>query len=268
MLDKPVVMGILNATPDSFYRDSRVDAGRLLETAGKMLADGAVFIDVGGYSTRPGAAEVSENEEADRVLPLIGLLSKNFPDALVSVDTFRASVARQAVDAGAHLVNDVSSGDDDAEMMRTVAGLKVPYIMMHKKGTPRTMGSLAQYEDVTLEVLEYFNRKIAQAREAGITDLVLDPGFGFAKTMQHNYELLRRLADLRVAGLPLLVGVSRKKMIRDITGTDAGTALNGTTVVHTLALLNGAHILRVHDVKEAVESINIVQATYGNLQDL
>lgn len=268
LLDKPAVMGILNATPDSFFENSRAAGDALVKKAGRMLAEGATFIDIGGYSSRPNAPEVSEAEEIDRVIPAIELLHQQFPEMLISVDTFRAKVAELAVHAGASLVNDISSGDDDPGMMATVARLQVPYIMMHKKGTPQTMNKLAVYENVTLEVLEYFNHKIAEAKRAGIVDLILDPGFGFAKNLQHNYELLNNMSDLRMAGLPLLVGVSRKKMILNLSGTDAAGALNGTTVVNTLALLNGANILRVHDVKEAIECINIVSATHGNFQDL
>ncbi|MES2690922.1 MAG: dihydropteroate synthase [Bacteroidota bacterium] len=268
LLDKPVVMGILNATPDSFFENSRAVGEQLIEKASRMMADGAAFIDIGGYSSRPGAPDVTVQEEVDRVIPAIESLHKEFPGLLISVDTFRAKVAELAVNAGASLINDISSGDDDAEMIPAAARLQVPYIMMHKKGTPRTMNQLAGYENVTLEVLEYFNHKIAEARRAGIVDIILDPGFGFAKNLQHNYELLNNMSDLRVAGLPLLVGVSRKKMIQNLTHTDAAGALNGTTVVNTLALLQGANILRVHDVKEAVECINIVSATHGNFQDL
>lgn len=268
LLDKPAVMGILNITPDSFYEQSRTGSDELAERAGRMLDEGATFIDIGGYSTRPGAANVSVQEETDRVIPAIEQVCRHFPDALISVDTFRAGVAEWAVKAGAAIINDVSSGDDDPDMLTTVARLKVPYIMMHKKGTPQTMNQLAHYDNLILEILEYFNRKISEARQLGITDLVLDPGFGFAKKLEHNYELLRKLGDLRVAGLPILAGVSRKKMIQAVAQTDSAGALNGTTVAHTIALLNGASILRAHDVKQAIECINIVNTTYGNLQDL
>lgn len=268
LLDKPAVMGIMNTTPDSFFANSRTGDEQLVEKVQSMLDEGATFIDIGGYSTRPGAAEVSLQEEIDRVVPAIEKVYKGLPGVLISVDTFRAEVARLAVKAGASLVNDISSGEDDPDMLSTVAALRVPYIMMHKRGTPQTMNKLAVYENVTLEVLDYFNHKIAEVRKAGIVDMVLDPGFGFAKNLEHNYELLNNLSDLRVAGLPILVGVSRKKMIQRITGSDAEGALNGTTVVNTLALLQGANILRVHDVKQAVECINIVTAAHGNFQDL
>lgn len=264
-LDKPVVMGILNATPDSFFDKSRTSNNEWADKAGQMLNDGATFIDIGGYSTRPGAADVSVQEETDRVVNAIEAVYKAFPKVIISVDTFRAAVAKAAIEAGASIVNDISSGDDDELMLATVAQYNVPYIMMHKRGTPKTMQTMAHYNDVTLEVLSYFNDKIKAAKHAGITDLILDPGFGFAKNLQHNYELLNRLSDLSVAELPILVGLSRKKMIQSITQTDAANALNGTTVANTIALLNGADILRVHDVKQAVECINIVEAAHGTI---
>ena len=266
VLSQPAVMGILNVTPDSFFEGSRMGAlDDLLKKAENMLAQGATFIDIGGYSTRPGAAEVAIDDEISRVVPAVEHLHKNLPEAVLSIDTFRAKVAKYAIEAGAHIINDISSGEDDADMLSTVAALgAVPYIMMHKRGTPQTMQQFTQYTDVTLEVLEYFNQKIAAAKQAGIVDLIIDPGFGFAKTQEQNYKLLKQLHHFHITGLPILVGVSRKKMIQNITHTDAAGALNGTSVVNTIALLNGAQILRVHDVKEAVECINIVKATYGN----
>ena len=267
VLSQPAVMGILNITPDSFFEGSRMQAlDELLNKAEGMIAHGATFIDIGGYSTRPGAAEVSIDEEINRVVPAVEHLHKYLPDAILSIDTFRAKVAKYAIDAGAHIINDISSGEDDADMLTTVAQLGfVPYIMMHKRGTPKTMHQHTQYDDVTLDVLEYFNQKVAAAKQAGIVDLVIDPGFGFAKTLEQNYELLKDLHHLNITELPILVGISRKKMIQNVTNTDAAGALNGTSVVHTIALLNGAKILRVHDVKEAMECINIVKATYGNI---
>lgn len=267
VLSQPAVMGILNVTPDSFFEGSRMRAlDDLLKKAENMLAQGATFIDIGGYSTRPGAAEVAIDDEISRVVPAVEYLHKNLPEAVLSIDTFRAKVAKYAIEAGAHIINDISSGEDDADMLSTVAALgAVPYIMMHKRGTPQTMQQFTQYTDVALEVLEYFNQKIAAAKQAGIVDLIVDPGFGFAKTQEQNYKLLKQLHHFHVTGLPVLVGVSRKKMIQNITHTDAAGALNGTSVVNTIALLNGAQILRVHDVKEAVECINIVKATYGNI---
>jgi dihydropteroate synthase len=266
VLSQPAVMGILNVTPDSFFEGSRMGAlDDLLKKAENMLAQGATFIDIGGYSTRPCAAEVAIDDEISRVVPAVEHLHKNLPEAVLSIDTFRAKVAKYAIEAGAHIINDISSGEDDADMLSTVAALgAVPYIMMHKRGTPQTMQQFTQYTDVTLDVLEYFNQKIAAAKQAGIVDLIVDPGFGFAKTQEQNYKLLKQLHHFHITGLPILVGVSRKKMIQNITHTDAIGALNGTSVVNTIALLNGAQILRVHDVKEAVECINIVKATYGN----
>jgi dihydropteroate synthase len=263
-LEKPVVMGILNLTPDSFYDGGKhfIAAEALLQVE-KMLAEGATFIDMGAYSSRPGAADISIDEELSRLIPVVEAISKEFPKALLSVDTFRSKVAREAIEAGAHIVNDIASGDDDVAMMQTVADLNVPYIMMHKKGTPQTMQQNPVYENVVLEVLNYFTAKIAAAKKMGIQDMVLDPGFGFGKNLQHNYTLLHKLNDLQLFGLPLLVGVSRKGMLQKITGTDAAHALNATTAANTIALMNGASILRVHDVKEAMECINIVTATYG-----
>lgn len=263
-LHKPVVMGIVNTTPDSFFESSRANNTKvLLQQVEQMLNEGATFIDMGGYSTRPGAQDISIDEEVMRVVPAISEVIKRFPEVLISVDTFRAKVATEAVNAGAVLVNDISSGDDDPNMLDAVAHLHVPYAMMHKRGTPQTMQQFAHYENVTADVLSYFTQKIAVAKQTGITDLIIDPGFGFAKTLEHNYQLLRELEAFKVLGLPILVGVSRKKMIQAITHTDATGALNGTSVVNTIALLKGAHILRVHDVKEAVECINIVNTTHG-----
>lgn len=265
-LSTPAVMGIINITPDSFFAGSRNQADEhLLLQAGQMLNNGATFLDLGGYSTRPGAEEVSIQEEIDRVVPAIALITKHLPQALVSVDTFRAPVAEAAVSAGAVIVNDISSGEDDENMLPLVGRLNTPYIMMHKRGTPKTMQQFAQYEDVTNDLLDYFAQRIQPAQQQGIKDIILDPGFGFAKTLQHNYALLQHLKSFEITGLPVLAGVSRKKMIQQITGTDAAGALNGTSVVHTIALLNGARILRAHDVKEAMECINIVKATYGDI---
>jgi dihydropteroate synthase len=264
VMNKPVVMGILNLTPDSFYDGGKhqTETSALQQTA-QMLEDGATIIDIGAYSSRPGASLVSETEELNRLINIVHQVSTRFPEAWISVDTFRSKVAKLAVEAGAHMVNDISSGDDDAAMMETIAKLKVPYAMMHKQGSPQTMQLHPQYENVTLEILHYFTTKIRQARAAGIVDLCIDPGFGFGKTLSHNYTLLRNLGDFGIFELPIIAGISRKKMIQQVTGTQSATALNGTTAAHTIALLNGARILRVHDVKEAVECINIVNATYG-----
>ena len=259
----PVAMGILNITPDSFFEGSRKQTGNeLINTANNLLNQGAAILDIGGYSSRPGADFVSEEEELNRVIPAIEQIIQHFPDVIISIDTFRSSVAKAAVEAGACIVNDISSGEDDPNMMATVGKLGVPYIMMHKRGNPQTMQQFAQYENVTQELLTYFIEKIQAAKQQGIRDIIIDPGFGFAKTLEHNYTLLRTLKEFHILGYPLLVGVSRKKMIQLVTHTQANEALNGTTAANTIALMNGADILRVHDVKEAVECINIVKATY------
>lgn len=263
-LQKPVVMGILNVTPDSFYDGAKHNiVSEALQQTEKMLTEGAFFIDIGAYSSRPGAIDIPEAEELARLLPVIEAVAQKFPEALISVDTFRSNIARQSIEAGAHLINDIASGDDDANMIATVAALNVPYIMMHKKGTPQNMQRNPVYDDVVLEVIQYFASKIKTAKQAGIKDIIIDPGFGFGKNLQHNYTLLNRLADLQLFELPILVGVSRKGMLQKITGTDVAHALNATTAANTIALMKGAKILRVHDVKEAVECINIVNATYG-----
>jgi dihydropteroate synthase len=258
IIDHPMVMGIINATPDSFYVGSRKSEDNVLRTAEKMLTDGAEILDIGAYSTRPGAQEVSVEEELKRAIPIIKIIHQHFPDTIISIDTFRAEIARAAVEVGASIINDVSAGEDDANMFDTVAKLGVPYIMMHKRGTPQTMTKLTQYEDIVLDVFNYFTNRISAAKLAGIKDLIVDPGFGFAKTMEQNYQLLKSLDRFAILELPILVGVSRKRMIQQIIDTSAADALNGTTVLHTLALLKGADILRVHDVKEAVESVKLV----------
>lgn len=263
-LEKPAVMGILNITTDSFYDGSRIkNIDEALKQADKMLKDGATFIDIGAYSSRPGAVDVSIENELENAIPIIVAISKNFPETIISIDTFRSKVAFEAVQAGATIVNDISSGDDDNEMLATVAKLKVPYIMMHKKGSPQNMQHHPQYENVLLEVMNYFTEKVAAAKAVGIVDLIIDPGFGFGKNIEHNYQLLNALNDFQIFGLPILAGISRKKMIQTIVQSDVQHALNGTTAANTIALLNGANILRVHDVKEATECINIVNATHG-----
>ena len=267
-LTQPVVMGILNATPDSFFADSRVSVEKaatttVLDVAQQMLADGATFLDIGGYSTRPGAAAISPSEEADRVLPIIEAITASFPDALLSIDTFRASVARQAVASGAALINDVSGGTLDEAMFKTVAGLSqahsVVYVLMHLRGTPQTMQSLATYTDVMTEVIDELAVRLAELRALGAKDIILDPGFGFAKTPAQNFELLSRLDAFRLFDEPLLVGLSRKTTIWKTLRINASQALNGTTVLNTAALLKGASILRVHDVREAVEAIKLTR---------
>jgi len=260
-LAKPRVMGILNITPDSFYDGGRLaSTDAMLEKAGQMLNEGADFLDIGGYSTRPGAADISVGEECDRVLPVLEAIHAAFPEAILSIDTFRAEVARHAVDAGAAIVNDVSAGQLDPNMLETVAALQVPYIMMHMRGTPQTMSTLTDYEDIVRDILYYFSERIAAARAFGINDIILDPGFGFAKTIDQNFELLRRLEELQVAGLPILCGLSRKSTIYKTLGISADEALNGTTILNTIALQKGASILRVHDVKEAREAVRLVGA--------
>ena len=262
-LTQPAVMGILNITPDSFFSGSRVSLAQAVDTVQQMLDDGASFIDIGGYSTRPGAATVSPTEEADRVLPIIETLSSTFPDALISIDTFRASVARQAVTSGAAIINDVSGGTLDSAMFTTVAELSqskaVPYILMHLRGTPQTMQSLATYQNVVTEVIDELAVRLAELRSLGAKDIILDPGFGFAKTPVQNFELLHHLTAFRVFEEPVLVGLSRKTTIWKTLNIKPEEALNGTTVLNTVALLNGASILRVHDVREAVEAIKLTQ---------
>ena len=259
-LSTPKVMGILNITPDSFYDGGIYKNDRdILHKAEKMLSAGATFIDVGGYSSRPKATHISEEEELKRILPVIDLVLKEFPDALISADTFRSRVAKQSVEAGASIINDISAGKIDQDMLQTAAELKVPYIMMHMKGTPQTMGKQANYKNLLKEVLFYFSERIAEARRLGIIDLIIDPGFGFSKTVQQNYELLNNLDHFNILELPILVGVSRKSMIHKPLNISADEALNGTSVLNTIALQKGASILRVHDVKEAMECIILTQ---------
>jgi dihydropteroate synthase len=259
-LTVPAVMGILNITPDSFFSGSRTSVEQSVETARAMLADGATFLDIGGYSTRPGAAEVSPAEEADRVLPVIEAILADAPTALLSVDTFRASVARHAVEAGASLVNDVSGGLLDPDMFTTVARLPaVPYVLMHMRGTPQTMQSLATYENIVTEVLDELAEQLAVLRALGVHDVIIDPGFGFAKTPAQNFFLLSKLSAFGQFDEPILVGLSRKTTIWKTLGITADEALNGTTVLNTAALLQGASILRVHDVREAVEAVKLTQ---------
>lgn len=262
VMDQPVVMGIINITPDSFYAGSRAnEATSLVEKAGLMLQEGAAILDLGAQSTRPQSQLLSVNEELERLLPAIDTISKHYPDAILSVDTFYSEVAMAAVEAGARIVNDVSGGALDAEMIPVVGKLGVPYICMHMKGTPQTMQSLAQYDNLILEVLDYFIQRLARCEDAGIDDVVIDPGFGFAKTIAQNFELLRNLEVLHILNRPLLAGLSRKSTVYKTLGITASEALNGTTVLNTMALQKGASILRVHDVKEAVEAIQLVTAS-------
>tara|TARA_A100001011_G_scaffold4260_1_gene4880 strand:+ start:374 stop:1225 length:852 start_codon:yes stop_codon:yes gene_type:complete len=257
----PKIMGILNVTPNSFYdggKHNRIDTA-LLQTE-KMISEGATFIDVGGASSKPGVEEVSPDEELKRVLPVIEKISKNFPHIYISIDTYRSNVARQSVDAGAQLVNDISAGNADDNMLKTVGKLGVPYIAMHMQGTPKTMQNKPTYDDVLIAIRSFFSEKIAAAHAAGINDIIVDPGFGFGKTPQHNFALLNHLNTLQIDGVPLLVGVSRKSMIHKTLNIDIQEALNGTTVLHTVALRQGAHLLRVHDVKEAKQAVDLIKA--------
>lgn len=256
VLRQPIVMGIVNATPDSFYAGSRLETVEgVVEKATEMVRQGATIIDIGGMSTRPGSKAVSVTEEADRVLPTIEAVRKALPEIWLSVDTYRSAIARMAVAAGADIINDITAGDEDADMVETVASLKVIYVAMHKKGNPETMQNNPEYHDITSEVLDYFLEKMARFRSAGIHDVVVDPGFGFGKTTEHNYELLQSLSAFSILNAPVLVGVSRKSMVWKVLGCTPEEALNGTTVLHSAALSKGAAILRVHDVKQAVEAI-------------
>lgn len=262
-LAAPVVMGIINATPDSFYKgDLPAGMDGILQLAAKMIAEGADMLDIGGQSTKPGSVPVSVSEETDRLVPVIEMISKHFPEIIISVDTFESSVAKAAVDAGASVINDISAGEADKEMIPLAAALRVPYIAMHMKGTPATMQQHAFYEDVTKEVLDYFIAKTDECKKAGIKDLIIDPGFGFAKTPLHNLELLKNMNVLSILERPILAGLSRKSTVYKTLGITPAEALNGTTVLNTLALQNGASILRVHDVKEAKETVKLMQA-YG-----
>lgn len=258
VMDDPIIMGIINMTPDSFYSGSRSNAlDDLLFRAEKMLREGAGILDVGGQSTRPNSTQISADEEMQRVIPAIEAICKNFPQQIVSIDTFYAKVAREAVNAGAGMVNDVSAGSLDKELISTVAELQVPYVLMHMPGTPQTMQNLPSYKNVTLEVFDFLIYKLAELIKAGIHDLIVDPGFGFGKTAAHNFQLLKELSCFSQLKKPLMVGLSRKATIYKTLGITPEEALNGTTVMHTIALLNGANILRVHDVKEAVETIKL-----------
>jgi dihydropteroate synthase len=262
--DKPLVMGIINATPDSFYGGSRfTGADAILKQAEQMLNDGAAILDVGGQSTRPGSKQLSAEEELQRILEPVQSLHAHFPEAVISVDTFYSIVARNAVEAGASIVNDVSAGNIDKEMIPTVAALGVPYVLMHMKGTPQTMQQDPDYENVTREILDFFAAKLVELQNSGITDVIIDPGFGFGKTIAHNFELLRSLSVFSIVQRPLMLGVSRKSTIFKTLGVAIEDALNGTTVLNTIALLHGAAILRVHDVKEATEAVKLVEAYKG-----
>lgn len=259
-LSIPKVMGIINITPDSFYKGSRYNSdSEILKAAFKMIDDGADIIDVGGYSSRPGAEDITKEEESRRILGAIKLISGELPSAIISVDTFRADLAQKAVlECGAHIINDISGGEADLEMFPVIEKLNVPYIMMHMSGNPRTMQNCPVYDDVVADILRWFGERIFRLRSSGVKDIILDPGFGFGKTTEHNFDMLRRLNDFSVAGLPLMVGISRKSMIWKTLSITADDALNGTSVLNTVSLLNGADILRVHDVKEAVQAVKMI----------
>ncbi|KAA1243568.1 dihydropteroate synthase [Aquimarina sp. RZ0] len=258
-LSTPKVMGILNLTPDSFY-----DGGAykneydILKQVEKMLQEGATFIDLGAYSSRPSSDHITMQEEEKRVLPVVELLQNKFPDCILSIDTFRSKIAKSCIDIGAAIINDISAGNLDTDMIPMIGELKVPYIMMHMVGTPQTMKSLHQYDLLVKDIQLYFSKKIADARKNGIYDLIIDPGFGFSKNVQQNYELLKELEMLKLHDLPILTGISRKSMIYKILDINPAESLNGTTVLNTIALLNGSSILRVHDVKEAMECISLM----------
>ncbi|HEY8399190.1 MAG TPA: dihydropteroate synthase [Flavihumibacter sp.] len=260
VLDQPLVMGILNITPDSFFAGSRTNALEdAVSRAAEMISAGAALLDIGAQSTRPGSDYLSAGEEWARLAPVLPELVQRFPDCIFSVDTFHAAVAEKAAAAGVHIINDISGGHMDPGMLKVVGSTGLPFICMHMKGTPQTMQSLAQYDDLLLEMTDYFLERKQACRDAGIRDLVLDPGFGFAKTIEQNFELLGKMDDLHALGCPLLIGLSRKSMITKTLGIPASEALNGTTVLNTLALSKGAHILRVHDVRPAVEAIRLLQ---------
>ena len=259
-LTTPKIMGILNLTPDSFYDGgfhNNLDAA--LTQTERMLHEGATFIDVGGASSKPGVSEITLDEELSRVLPVIEKIHLTFPEAIVSIDTYRSEVAKQAVQAGATMVNDISGGTLDSKMLKTVGALGVPYVAMHMQGTPQNMQKNPTYEDVLVTLRHFFSTKIAAAHKAGIHDIILDPGFGFGKTLEHNYAILNHLKSLQIEGTPILIGVSRKSMIYKLLHIDVADALNGTTVLNTVALQRGAQILRVHDVKEAQQAVQLLE---------
>ncbi len=260
-LAEPVVMGIINATPDSFYEGHlKYGMEEILSMATKMIRDGAAILDIGGQSTRPGSQPITIEEELNRVIPVIESVHSKYPGTVISIDTYNSQVAIAAVDAGASIVNDISGGNLDKAMIPTVAALKVPYVCMHMQGTPANMQKEPRYADIAKEVLDYFINKIEECNKAGIKDVIIDPGFGFGKTIEHNFQLLKRLSILSITNRAILVGLSRKRTIYKTLGITVSEALNGTTVLNTMALLNGASILRVHDVKEAKETITLYNA--------
>jgi len=258
-VSKPVVMGILNITPDSFYDGGKYlkEKDWLIKTE-QMLREGAAIIDIGAISTRPGATAVSQKDEAKRLFPVLKSVRKKFPDAIISVDTSRASITKSAVELGADIINDISAGCFDDKMFHTITAINKPYIIMHIQGSPANMQKNPVYEDVLRDIIKFFSEKINKLKNLGINDIIIDPGFGFGKTVEHNYRLISRLEMFRIFGLPMLVGVSRKSMINKVLKINPADALNGTTVLNTIAILKGANILRVHDVKEAVQTIKII----------
>jgi len=263
VIEKPLVMGIINATPDSFFGGSRFNGvDEIVTTAENMLNDGADIIDIGGQSTRPGSELISVDEEIERIVPAIKAIANKLPNAFISIDTFYSTVAMAAVDAGATIVNDISAGSMDNKMIKTVAELKVPYVLMHMKGTPQTMQQNTTYENVTREVLDFFILKTNELKNAGIVDIIIDPGFGFAKKINQNFQLLKNLSVFKMLDKPIMLGISRKSTIYKTLEINADDALNGTTVLNTIGLMNGASILRVHDVKEAKEAVKLFSATY------
>ncbi len=263
-IDRPLIMGIINVNQDSFYKGSRVNSEQeIIEKATQMIHEGADILDIGGQSTRPGSKRISIDEELSHILPAIQLINQRFENIILSIDTFNAEVAKEAINAGAAIVNDISGGDMDDIMIEAVATLGVPYICMHMKGVPETMQQQAVYNDVTKEVLDFFIKKIADCKKAGIKDIIIDPGFGFGKNITHNFTLLKNLSVFKILDVPILAGISRKSTIYKTLNISAGEALNGSTVLNTIALQNGANILRVHDVKEARETVTLLQA-YGN----
>ena len=261
VIDKPIVMGIINITPDSFYKSSRIQqADALLEKVSSLISQGASILDMGGQSTRPGSEFLLADEEMRRIIPAIELVHKHFPEAVISVDTFWSSVAAEAVGAGASIVNDISAGSIDPYMYETVAKLAVPYVLMHMKGNPQNMQQNPVYENLVTEVLDFFITQTAKLKAAGVNDIIIDPGFGFGKTVEQNFLLFKNMDSLKMLDCPLLVGISRKSMVTRTLEISAMNALNGTTVLNTLSLLHGADILRVHDVKETIEAIRICDA--------
>lgn len=258
-LDSPRIMGIVNLTPDSFYDKSRVQRDEeIVKRVEAMISEGADFIDLGGYSSRPGATHISEQEEWGRLQPAMKVILKNFPDALISVDTFRSSIARKAYEEGASIINDISGGQLDDRMFKTMSEIRIPYILMHMKGDPRTMNSMTTYDNLFKEMINYFESKIIELKASGVNDIILDPGFGFAKSLDQNYELLKNFTYFEVIGYPLLVGLSRKSMIFKELDVQPSEALNGTIVLNTVSLLKRASILRVHDIKETKEVVNLI----------